>query len=199
LLNNAVNEGITINQTADHVPRAAASNVAGKEANDPAWNGLVAVDDDTITAEVAASGAARAMRKEWPADGWTHGVRGDVVVEVVDSDGIGELARRAAILVTVEPVDLKTGVVPLDTVLVHLSVGRLKVLLRLAEQPRARQQETADLEAGLVAAIDRRTVDNTNVGRDIGVQHVALRLVLGGLVGRSIDGISEALEYLVHG
>lgn len=199
MLHHAIDEGITIDEALDNVPSAAAGNVAREETKNPARNGLVSVDDDTITAEVAAGRAARAMGEQRPADGGAHGERRNVVVEVVDAHLVGELAGRAAIIVTIEPVDLDSGVVPLDTVLVHLRVGRLKVDLRLAEEPRAWKEQTADLEASLVAAIDRSAVHNTNVSRDIGVQHITLGLVLGRLVGRGIDGITQALEDLIHG
>ena len=193
-----VDKVVAAHETLDNVPGAAAGDVAREEAENPARNGLVAVDEHTITAEVAAGRAAAAVGEERPADGRAHLVGRNVVVHVEDLDLVGRRARRAAVVVAIEPVDLESGVVPLDAVLVHLSVGRLKVLLRLAEQPRARQQETADLEARLVTAVDRRAVHDTNVAGRVRVVHVTLALVLGRLVRRSVDRVTEALEDLVH-
>ena len=156
-----------------------------------AEDGELAVEDDTLTADVEAGGAARigevhcrrdvataeGVEAKRAADGGAEAgaisLLTDALVEVVDLNVIVDLRARREAEAELEG----RGEVDLDAVLVDLHVGVLVDLLLLAEEARAGVEDTLDAEAGLHLLAKLSAIDDAD---GIGVLSVEV-LTSGGV------------------
>jgi len=141
-----------------------------------AEDGELAVEDNTLTAHVEASGAARirevhcrrdvataeGVETKRAADGAaetsTISLLTDTLVEVVNLDVIVDLRAGAHAEAALE----RRGHVDLNTVLVDHGIGVVEDFILLADEARARVHDTLDAEAGLHTVAELSTVDDAD-------------------------------------
>jgi len=151
-----------IRETSEHNESSAAHSSAK----------TVVVDYNGFTTDLAAIREALSVG-EWRVEASGHtGVLGDDFVKVEDVHIVVDAGVAA-----LHWVEDDTRVVSFDSVLVDLEVGRIPDLVNVAKNARARSQQTDAVEHSLPLLTDLGSVDDSDVVRISGVQHLSLSMV----------------------